>query len=107
MPGPRCFVCFRQVARALGFEMPDEPDPGARISLSYQEFLAAVERLRAVDFPVERAPAEAWPDFVGWRVTYEQAAYTVAAEVDAVPALWSGPRRLDDPAIAPHRAPRG
>jgi len=101
------FVCFRQVARALGFEMPDEPDPGARISLSYQEFLAAVERLRAVDFPVERAPAEAWPDFVGWRVTYEQAAYTVAAEVDAVPALWSGPRRLDDPAIAPHRPPRG
>jgi hypothetical protein len=101
------FVCFRQVARALGFEMPDEPNPGARISLSYQEFLDAVERLRRVDFPVERAPAEAWPDFVGWRVTYEQAAYAVAAEVDAVPALWSGPRRLEDPAIAPHRPPSG
>ena len=26
-----------------------------------------------MDFPIERDPAEAWPDFVGWRVNYEQA----------------------------------
>jgi hypothetical protein len=42
-----------------------------------------------VDFPIERDPAEAWPDFVGWRVNYERAAYAVAAAVDSVPALWS------------------
>jgi hypothetical protein len=101
------FICFRQVARAIGVEVPEEPEPGGRISLSYAEFLDAVDRLRAVDFPIERDPAAAWPDFVGWRVTYEQAAYAVAAEVDAVPALWSGPRRLADPAIPPHRPPPG
>jgi hypothetical protein len=101
------FICFRQVARAIGFTVPEEPEPGGRISLSYEEFLEAVERLRAVNFPIERDPAAAWPDFVGWRVTYEQAAYAVAAEVDAVPALWSGPRRLADPAIPPHRPPPG
>jgi hypothetical protein len=101
------FICFRQVARAIGFTVPEEPEPGDRISLSYEEFLEAVERLRAVDFPIERDPAAAWPDFAGWRVTYEQAAYAVAAEVDAVPALWSGPRRLADPAIPPHRPPPG
>ena len=101
------FVCFREVARALGIELPEEPDPGDGITLSYQEFLHAVERLRAVDFPLERDPAQAWPDFVGWRVTYEQAAYAVAAEVGAVPALWSGPRRLGGPAIAPNRPPAG
>ena len=49
--------------------------------------------MREVDFPIEREPADAWPDFVGWRVNYEQAAYAVASAVDAVPALWSGPRR--------------
>jgi hypothetical protein len=97
------FICFRQVARAMGFTVSDEPDPGGQISLSYQEFLDAVERMRAVDFPIERDPAEAWPDFAGWRVTYEQAAYAVAAELDVVPALWSGPRRLGDPAIPPTR----
>jgi hypothetical protein len=101
------FVCFRQVALALGFAVPEEPDPGGRISLSYQEFLDAVERLRAVDFPIERDPADAWPDFVGWRATYEQAAYALAAEVDAVPALWSGPRHAGDLAIPPSRPPAG
>jgi hypothetical protein len=97
------FICFRQVARALGYEVPEEPDTSGPISLSYEDFLGAVERLVAVDFPIERDPADAWPDFVGWRVNYEQAAYAVAAEVDAVPALWSGPRRHGDPAIPPHR----
>ena len=80
---------------------------GGQISLSYQEFLDAVERLRAVNFPIERDPADAWPDFVGWRATYEQAAYAIAAEVDAVPALWSGPRRLGDPPIPSTRPPAG
>jgi hypothetical protein len=97
------FICLRQVACTLGYEVPDEPDPGGPISLSYQDFLDAVERLVAVDFPIERDPADAWPDFAGWRATYEQAAYAVAAEIDAVPALWSGPRRHGDPAIPPHR----
>jgi hypothetical protein len=97
------FICFRQVAQALGYEVPEEPDTSGPISLSYEDFLNAVERLVAVDFPIERDPADAWPDFVGWRATYEQVAYVVAAEVDAVPALWSGPRRHGDPAIPPHR----
>jgi hypothetical protein len=87
----------------MGFPVPDEPDPGGPIALSYQEFLDAVERLREVNFPIEREPEAAWPDFVGWRLTYEQVAYTVAAEIDVVPALWSGPRRAGDAAIAPIR----
>ena len=97
------FVCFREVAQAMGFTVPDEPEPGGQISLTYEEFLDAVERLREVNFPIERDPEAAWPDFAGWRVTYEHAAYALAAEIDVVPALWSGPRRAGDPAIAPIR----
>src|SRR6201996_6763237 len=95
--------CFRRIAQAMGFDVPDEADPNGHITLTYEEFVAAVERLREVDFPIERDPADAWPDFVGWRLTYEQAAYAVAAEVDAVPALWSGPRRLGEPPVPPTR----
>ena len=73
------FICFNRIARAMGIDIPDEPDPDAGISLTYDEFLDAVERMREVDFPIERDPEEAWPDFVGWRVNYEQAAYAVAA----------------------------
>jgi hypothetical protein len=61
--------------------------------------------MRAVGFPVERLPQEAWPDFVGWRVNYEQAAYAIANAIDAVPALWSGPRRFGAESIAPIRPP--
>jgi hypothetical protein len=63
--------------------------------------------MRAVNFPIEREPADAWPDFVGWRLNYEQTAYAVAAAVDAVPALWSGPRRSHAPHIAPIRPRQG
>ena len=101
------FVCLRQIAEAMGFHIPDEPDPDAGITLSYQEFLDAVARLRKVDFPIERDPADAWPDFVGWRANYELAAYTLAYALDAVPAMWSGPRRRPTPLLAPLRPPPG
>jgi hypothetical protein len=65
--------------------------PVSRNDLSYQEFLDPGARLHEVDFPIERDPAEAWPDFVAWRLNYKQAAYAVAFAVDAVLALWSGP----------------
>ena len=99
--------CFRRIAVAMGYDIPFEPDPAAGISLTYQEFLEGVAEMREVDFPIERDPAEAWPDFVGWRVLYEQAAYAVAAAVYAVPALWSGPRRHPVPPIRPIRPPLG
>jgi hypothetical protein len=97
------FTCFNQVARAMGFAVPEEADPDGRISLSYEEFLDAVARMRQVDFPIEREPADAWTDFVGRRINYERSAYAVAAAVDTVPAMWSGPRRHDAAAIAPIR----
>ena len=101
------FLCFREIARAMGFDMPDEPDPAGGISLTYEEFLDAIARMRKVDFPIERDPEDAWPDFVGWRLNYEAAAYMIAEAVDAVPALWSGPRRLPGAPIPPIRPPIG
>jgi hypothetical protein len=101
------FLCFGRIAQAMGIDLPEEADPGSGISLTYGEFLAAVDRLRQVGFPIERDPADAWPDFAGWRVNYEKAAYAVAAAVDAAPALWSGPRRGGVPPLPPRRPPPG
>jgi hypothetical protein len=101
------FLCFNRIARAMGFDIPVEPDPAAGISLTYGEFLDAVERMREVDFPIEREAEQAWPDFVGWRVNYERAAYAVAAAVYAVPARWSGPRKHPVAPIAPIRPGAG
>jgi hypothetical protein len=102
------FICFQDVARAMGFDLPAEPDPSAGISVTYQEFLEAIAVLRLVDFDMDRSPEDAWPDFVGWRVNYEQAAFAIAYAIDAVPAMWSGPRRdKKKAAIRPLRPPYG
>ena len=102
------FSCFQDVARAMGLVIPDEPDPQAGIGITYEDFLEAIDRMRFVNFPIERDPAEAWPDFVGWRVNYEPAAFAIAYAIDAVPAKWSGPRRdLRHPQIPPVRPPFG
>jgi hypothetical protein len=101
------FQCLVRIARAMGFDIPQEPDPAGGISLTYQEFLEGVAKLREVGFLIERDPAEAWPDFIGWRVLYERAAYAVADAVYAVPAMWSGPRQHSTSYIAPIRPPLG
>lgn len=97
------FQCLVRIARAMNLKTPEEADPEAGISLTYEEFLDAVVRMREVGFPVTRDPADAWADFVGWRVNYEDAAYQIAAAIDAVPAPWSGPRRHPAPPLSPSR----
>jgi hypothetical protein len=101
------FQCLSRIARAMKLDVPDEADPEAGISLTYDEFLEAISRMHEVGFKTSRAPADAWPDFVGWRVNYEAAAYQIAAAVDAVPSFWSGPRRHDTPPFSPLRPPTG
>jgi hypothetical protein len=101
------FICFTEIARAMGLKVPEEPDPDTGIALSYEEFEDAVARMRKVDFPIERSTEEAWPEFVGWRVNYEQAAYALTQATDAVPALWSGPRRWPSTPISPIRPAAG
>lgn len=99
------FLCFTRIAQALGVPVPDEADRTAGITLTYEEFLGAVARMKNVDFPIEREPHEAWPHFVGWRVNYERAAYAVAWTVSAPQALWSGPRRFRATPVPPLRPP--
>jgi hypothetical protein len=97
------FQCFGDIARTLGVLVPEDPDASMGISLTYDDFLKGIAHMRKVDFPIERNAEEAWPDFLGWRVNYEQAAYAVARAVDAVPAMWSGPRRHPVEQIPPIR----
>jgi hypothetical protein len=97
------FTCLTTIAQAKGFKIPTDADPTEGITLTYEEFLQALDRLREVDFLIERPSAEAWADFVGWRVNYEAAAYALARVVDAPPALWSGTRRHPVDLMPPYR----
>ncbi len=98
------FTCLNDIARGMRLKVPEEPEG---ITLQYDDFLDAIARMEKVDFPIERKPEEAWLDFVGWRQNYEAAAYAIAYSIEAVPAMWSGPRRRPEAQIAPLRPPPG
>lgn len=95
------FVCLREIADSRGIPYDADPSPIAPLELTYAEFVAGIDHMRLQGFPMERTPQEAWPQFRGWRVNYESLAYGLAREIDAVPALWSGPRRTSAAPVAP------
>jgi hypothetical protein len=99
------FVALGQIARAMRQPIADESDPAAPISLSYDDFRGAVAMLREVNYPIERTDEEAWPHFRGWRANYDAAALLLAKQLDAPPALWTGPRRWPSTPILPLRPP--
>jgi hypothetical protein len=97
------FTALRQMGSAVGIPVNDDPDPDADLMLTFEEFSDGVRRLTDVGFEIERTAEQAWPHFKGWRANYESIAYSLAYATDAVPALWSGPRRWDHDPIAPIR----
>jgi hypothetical protein len=101
------FTALNRIARTLGWEVDPDPSAEGPIQLTYEEFADAVDALRDAGFPMERTAEAAWPDFVGWRVNYEDAAYRLADRLTAPPAPWSGPRRhLRSGPVAPRRPPQ-
>ena len=73
------------------------PDLYAR----WEVWVADVAESHTTYLPLVRHPG------ARWRVNYEQAAYALAADLHAVPALWSGERRPSTSPIPPIRPPLG
>ena len=99
------FVAIQQIATVMGLPAPDDPDPDGPVTVSFDEFRSASAMLREVGYPVERTDEEAWPHFRGWRANYDTVALLLARQLDAPPALWTGPRRWPSTPIAPQRPP--
>lgn len=93
------YVALRTMARAGGHAVNDDPLPTDPLRLTFEQFALGVEHLREAGFPLERDAEDAWADFRGWRVNYEDAAYFMANLAEAVPAPWSGPRRYETSGI--------
>lgn len=75
-----------------------ESDP---IDLTREDFDQAVALLKEAGFPVEVDDDEAWKQFQIARSRYEYTAYMISKATDAVPAPWSGSRRIPTPVIWP------
>jgi hypothetical protein len=100
------FTLTNRIATSLGWKVNFDPRPEEPIQLTYEEFASAVANLERSGFPLERTAEEAWPDFHGWRVNYEESMYHLMDRLIAPPAPWSGGRRhLREGAVEPHRPP--
>jgi hypothetical protein len=104
------FTLTNRIATSLGWEVNFDPKPDEPIQLTFEEFEVAVSVLQSAGFPLERTAEEAWPDFHGWRVNYEESMYHLTDRLTAPPAKWSGGRKhlhkaSEDPHRPPHRQP--
>jgi hypothetical protein len=97
------FVALEQIARTMLRSVPEESDPDAPVSVSYDDFRGATAMLRELGYPIERSDEEAWPHFRGWRANYDAIALMLAKQLDAPPALWTGTRRWPSTPIPPRR----
>lgn len=97
------FGCLQQVATTIGIPFNPDPRPDDPVLLTEEEFAEGLARLRSYGMEIDRPADKIWVDFKGWRVNYEGIAYVLAREIDAPPAMWSGPRRIPAPSIAPRR----
>jgi hypothetical protein len=73
------------------------------LTITRAEFDEAVDMIKRAGFPVQRTLDDAWRQFTVYRSRYEFAAQSIAHELDATPAPWSGTRRVPTPTAWPTR----
>ena len=97
------FTALRDIARVIRIPFDPDPRPDGPLTLTFEDWEAAVEHVVKAGFLAERTAEEAWPHFRGWRVNYESIACALARAVDAVPAMWSGSRDWPAEPMPPDR----
>jgi hypothetical protein len=85
---------LRAIAGYFGLPYDADPAPTDPTSISEDEFLEACDQLVAAGIPVCADRDQAWRDFNGWRVNYDQVLISLAGLVMAPYAPWSSDRSL-------------
>lgn len=88
------YLCLRRIADLL--QLPYDPDPAATdpIAVGRDEFYEAWERMRAAGLPLRSDREQAWRDFAGWRVNYDEPLLRLANVTEAPPAPWTSDRGM-------------
>jgi hypothetical protein len=88
------YLCLRRIGTSYGIDHPLDPAPDDPISISRREFDLACTRLHAAGVALKADRDQAWRDFAGWRVNYDQVLVSLAGLTMAPWALWSGDRAV-------------
>jgi hypothetical protein len=86
------YLALRHIADF--FNVPYNPNPhaGDPISITRAEFDKAFDQLASQDLPVKFNRDQAWRDYAGWRVNYDQVLLALAEMTMAPKAPWSSDR---------------
>jgi hypothetical protein len=86
------YLTLRRIADSFQLQYDPDPKPDDPITVSRHEFDLLCDELRALDVPLRRDLDQAWRDFSGWRVNYDEALVRLCALTMAPPAKWSSDR---------------
>jgi len=88
------YIALRRIAGFFGTAVDTDPKPDDPISVTRDEFDAAYDRLAAAGLSMRPDRDQAWKDFAGWRVNYDQVLLTLASLTMAPYAPWSSDRSI-------------
>ena len=96
---PQAALCIRAgylALRRIGdfFAIPYNPNPerGDPVSIPREEYDQVVAELEEAGVPIKVNRAEAWLDFTGWRVNYDQTLLALSSLTMAPWSPWTGSR---------------
>ena len=86
------YLSLRQIADYFDIAFDPDPAPSDPISVTREEFDAAVDRLAAHGVPIRGDRDQAWRDWAGWRVNYDVPLVMLCRLTMAPTAQWSSDR---------------
>lgn len=86
------FLALGAIAEFFGAPLRVDPAPTDPISVTRAEFDAVLDELAAAGVALRADRDQAWRDYAGWRVNYDDAVLALCALLKPAPALWSSDR---------------
>jgi len=86
------YLSLRHLADLFEIDYDPNPQPDDQISIGREEFDEVFDRLAAEGAPMVPDRDQAWRDFAGWRVNYDQPLIMLCGLVNPPYAKWSSDR---------------
>ena len=86
------YLCLRRIAKTFGIPFNNNPSPDDPISITRAEYDEVYDLLAADGLPLKSDRDQAWRDFSGWRVNYDDVLVPLARLIRAPVAPWSSDR---------------
>jgi hypothetical protein len=86
------YLALRHIADSFNVSYNPSPRADDPISITRAEFDAAYDQLLSQDLPVKYSRDQAWRDYAGWRINYDQVLLALAELTMAPQAPWSSDR---------------